>query len=276
MRFEKHDGMLFRMLDEPVPLTPDAKMPCLVRLIQDDSPMGKYNQDMYKSALHTIVMCIRINSQNDINTSIANISGSSLHYARYEIIGTLVEEGSAEWALQMMKLGKCVCHVKAPSIKYHRPTHYVKRVVRENCTDDMSDAVWMEGADTTGWQLYEPAPQYNVGDWVEFIDVGGRTSQGKYLSKAYDHAILVRDITYNMRCVVPTTKITRKLSPSEVIVKIGCLSGTIGKSCESACFLMWHSNPKMDFDYSIIRFSALDTQTREIVEGLIDAQKEDG
>ena len=271
MRFEKHNDMLFRMLEEPVPLTDDAELPVLVRLIQDDTMLGKAN----KRSCHPDTLAKKIICSSSKLTDDGLFMDGNYTY-RYEIIGTLVEEGSAEWALQMMKLGKCVCHVKAPSIKYHRPTHYVKRVVRENCTDDMSDAVWMEGADTTGWQLYEPAPQYNVGDWVEFIDVGGRTSQGKYLSKAYDHAILVRDITYNMRCVVPTTKITRKLSPSEVIVKIGCLSGTIGKSCESACFLMWHSNPKMDFDYSIIRFSALDTQTREIVEGLIDAQKEDG
>jgi len=45
-KFEKHNDMLFRILDEPVPLTPDAEMPCLVRLIHDDSPMGLHNKDM--------------------------------------------------------------------------------------------------------------------------------------------------------------------------------------------------------------------------------------
>ena len=35
------------MLDEPTPLTPDAEMPCSVRLIQDDSPMGKHNKDLH-------------------------------------------------------------------------------------------------------------------------------------------------------------------------------------------------------------------------------------
>lgn len=70
----------------------------------------------------------------------------------------LAPEGTAEWAWQMMLLGKKICHRKAPSIYYHKPTHYVKRVVRENCTDDMSADVWHNGADTTGWQLYEPEP----------------------------------------------------------------------------------------------------------------------
>lgn len=44
--FEEHDDNLFRMLEEPVPLTPDAEMPCLVRLIQDNSPMGLRNKDV--------------------------------------------------------------------------------------------------------------------------------------------------------------------------------------------------------------------------------------
>ena len=44
--FKEHDGMLFKMLEENeiVPLTDDAELPVLVRLIQDDSPMGRYNQ----------------------------------------------------------------------------------------------------------------------------------------------------------------------------------------------------------------------------------------
>ena len=41
IKFEEHEGLLFRMLDKPVPLTPDAKMPCLVRMIQDDTMLGK-------------------------------------------------------------------------------------------------------------------------------------------------------------------------------------------------------------------------------------------
>ena len=67
----------------------------------------------------------------------------------------------------------------------------------------------------------------------------------------------------------------RKLSPSEVIVKIGCLSGTIAKSSDPNYFLMLHSRPVTDCNHSIIRFSAIDTQTRELVEGLLDAQKEE-
>ena len=89
---------------------------------------------------------------------------------------------------------------------------------------------------------YEPEPAFKVGDWVEFIDVGGRKSQGKYLSKAYDHAILVLDISYkiNARCVVPTAKIIRKLAPSEVKVAI-TLTGTVSQDSildKAGCFTL--------------------------------------
>ena len=106
-RFEEHEGQLFRMLDKPVPLTADAEMPCLVRLIQDDSQMGKYNQDMncfdvigkmlyitqkikenpfYSNTLHAYGKTSR--SQDSCIASIHQL----------EIIGYPVVEGSKEWA----------------------------------------------------------------------------------------------------------------------------------------------------------------------------------
>ena len=76
-------------------------------------------------------------------------------------------------------------------------------------------------------------------------------------------------------CSVYPENITRKLSPSEVIVRIGCLRGTVGKSCNHDYFLMWHPSPKIDRDFSMIKFVALDTQTRELVEGLLKAQEKE-
>ena len=455
IKFEKHEGKLFRMLESPVPLTDDTELPVLVRMIQDDTMLGKANK--------------RISNPNTLAQKIicSNLTDGGLflggNYAyRYEIIGAFVEEGSEdwawhmmqegyktkhcestsqrfyairkgnnycafydnewkevdintrrtycefieyakafpgygwrilkeheqpkplladakvgdlckrrdgkwvqideiddefsslppayrcgagwwtekgasvhnqtldiihteplateetkEWALQMMKLGKCVCHVKAPSIKYHRPTHYVKRVVRENCTDDMSDAVWMKGADPTGWQLYEPkekppkepdyvickrcggtgyeikepcdapnpesatqsqlsvadATQYKVGDWVEHKE----SKEQATIRRIMSYGAIEIEFAYSTESDIYQAddfhNDFRKLKPFEIVVRIGCLSGTIGKSCEPACFLMWHSSPRMGFDYSIIKLSALDKQTRELVEGLLEAQE---
>ena len=40
--FKEIKGTLCRMVD-PEPLTDKSQFPCVVRMIQDDSPMGKYN-----------------------------------------------------------------------------------------------------------------------------------------------------------------------------------------------------------------------------------------
>jgi hypothetical protein len=125
----------------------------------------------------------------------------------------------------------------------------------------------------------EPAMQYKVGDWVEFIDVGGRKSQGKYLSNTDGNAIIVLDITSNMRVVVHTTKIIRKLSPSEVIVHIGCLSGTIKDLSYAEDGRFWFIGRKTERCpggmHCILYLEMLDTPTRKLVESLLEAQEEE-
>ena len=98
INFKEHDGMLFKMLEEPTPLTPDADMPCLIRLIQDDSPMGRYvkqcwGHDKLFMREHTIY---GINADMAANVGVAKDTPISIHM--FEIIGTFVKEGSAEWA----------------------------------------------------------------------------------------------------------------------------------------------------------------------------------
>ncbi len=502
IKFKEQDGLLFRMLEEPTPLTPDAKMPVLVRLIQDDSPMGMYNKKhrdtiygiRLKCFLHPII-AVFIDNDNIVNAQ-------SWEYYRYEIIGTPVKEGSPdwawyqmmqgekichkkfpsimycesdygimrkemrynyvecymsvlawlnraydngwqiyhepkplladakvgdlcqrrdgkwvqidrllsiggmplicyeigglrymnngeqlnsklselgiisteplapeetkEWALQMMKLGKCVCHVKAPSIKYHRPTHYVKRVVRENCTDDMSDAVWMKGADPTGWQLYEPKPEpiFTTGDKVtdgviegtiihiedaiadvcpstdeykielcnlnhipespkkddvekpkpeseniihghipadmrlKYIDLV-RYKVGDSVICEYHRSPLPKQVSYeriidiNDVTIVTQSQdgsvceydingnhgdingwhIDRVISPCEHIVTIGCLSGTVRPVSTNGIHIWFHLIGVDDKIIATIRISSLDKQTRELVEGLLEAQE---
>ena len=41
--FKEH-WLIFKMLDKPVPLIPDTELPVLVRLIQDDTMLGKANK----------------------------------------------------------------------------------------------------------------------------------------------------------------------------------------------------------------------------------------
>ena len=99
IKFKEHDGLLFKMLEEPVPLTPDAEMPCLVSLIQDDSPIGKQNkQDFHACVLaeRTLVLSIDMETfPNTVNSYYEPFNQQ--YYWRFEIIGTPVAEGSAEW-----------------------------------------------------------------------------------------------------------------------------------------------------------------------------------
>ena len=93
----------------------------------------------------------------------------------------------------------------------------------------------------------------------------------------------IRSPYYELGCSVYPENITRKLSPSEVIVRIGCLSGTV-RCCENE-FICPESTPdnpchfvlqdQITGFWSIIYFKMLDAPTRELVESLLKAQEEE-
>ena len=114
----------------------------------------------------------------------------------------------------------------------------------------------------------DSATQYKVGDWVEW-------SEGLGISRQSQITRVSQSAVYSKGICIPLRIITKKLDPSEVIVHIGCLSGTIAKSSDPNYFLMLHSRPVTDCNHSIIRFSAIDTETRSLVESLLKAQKEE-
>jgi hypothetical protein len=118
----------------------------------------------------------------------------------------------------------------------------------------------------------KPESQYKVGDWVKCKDLAGVPAQCKVLEIRKHNVIL--ECTTGHIWLLPHNNIIRKLSPSEIIVTIGCLSGTIAKSCDPNYFLMLHSRPATDCNHSMIRFSAIDKETRSLVESLLKAQKE--
>jgi len=268
--FKEHDGLIFKMLEEPVPLTPDAEMPCLTRLIQDDSRMGMFNRDTKPSRLSDFYLVARIANNNII---VDEFMESDYH--RFEIIGYPVVEGSADWALYQMMNGEKIINSNSifPFILK------ADRIVR--CGDDISWDIghWLRVFDdTTGWQIYEkpnPEPQYKVGDWVEHKE----SKEQATIRRIMSYGAIEIEFAYSTESDIYQAddfhNDFRKLKPFEIVVRIGCLSGTIGKSCEPACFLMWHSSPRMGFDYSIIKLSALDKETRELVEGLLEEQDEE-
>lgn len=192
------------------------------------------------------------------------------HEHPFDIIHTepLATEGTAEWAWQMLMLQKPVSH---PAEGEFQDTYYTK----EGFVRCMAK---------TGWQLYEPKPepQYKVGNWVE-INPGNNPTQVKIVEIDGDK------LYYNTRYAGKTIEthiyasaITRKLAPSEVMVKIGCLEGTV-RLCENEyicpdstvdnpCHFILQ-NPVTGY-WSAICFKELDPATRSLVESLLKAQEE--
>ena len=196
-----------------------------------------------------------------------------------DIIATepLAEVGTAEWAWQMAKLGietRC----------YEGKIKVSKSGLIEVCYNGMAYAMPLTQSpdnkaytikkisqcSPTGWQLYEE-PEFNVGDFVKYdidtylrvIEPSGAVYKDKTLCKTLFGEIVGDGYPY--------TSCLTKASPSEVIVKIGCLKGTVEKAQDYAYFLLWHS--KTDCDYSMIKWDALDTRTSELVESLLKAQE---
>ena len=118
-------------------------------------------------------------------------------------------------------------------------------------------------------QQPNPEPTFKVGDWVEWcgdqymVESAPPQSGGRYdILSPYDE----------LGCSVCPENITRKLSPYEVVIHIGCLSGTVSSAISEDCFLLAMVNDPQH-RACCIDMSMLDTQTRELVEGLLEAQR---
>lgn len=275
--FKEHDGLLFKMLEEPVPLRENDEN-VLVRFITH-GVIGEYVMEHWLDCNQKVPIYVkgvdRIVWIDDVH--------HCCPFPMFEIIGTFVKEGSADWALYQMMQGNKVrnrdwdgglheksllyCQLIGETIKHNEGCSAL-----DVCLSDW-EAPYIKN---TGWQIYkEPKPesQYKVGDWVKCKDLAGVPAQCKVLEIRKHNVIL--ECTTGHIWLLPHNNIIRKLSPSEIIVTIGCLSGTIAKSCDPNYFLMLHSRPATDCNHSMIRFTAIDKETREFVEGLLEAQEEE-
>jgi hypothetical protein len=119
-----------------------------------------------------------------------------------------------------------------------------------------------------------------VGDWVE-MDYKGTLYHRQVIS-VHDNGIRVEFVgatpllSFDGKNNMVSMRLVRKLSPSEVIIHIGCLSGTVRKSLYddgqelSDEFLLYQDR----VNYAIIPFTMLDAPTRKLVESLLKAQEE--
>lgn len=182
IKFEEHEGKLFLMLDKPTPLTPETEMPCLVRLIQDDSPMGKHEEKVY--------FCDAIKKNqlygNRLYAYETRRVGCIAEPRELEIIGYPVADGSKDWALYQMMQGEMVCHKTSRWDWYRMYNDHAIQNRTAGCLPRVS--AWLESTVQSGWQIYkEPKPllakakvgdlcQRRDGKWVQIdrlLSIGG-------------------------------------------------------------------------------------------------------
>lgn len=307
IQFKEINGQLCKMLEKPVPLTEDAKFPCVVRLIQDDSPMGRYNKWNWEGLTELTHIRELIGLPDDTIPCVE--CDDDEHISHFEILGYPVADGSAEWALYQMMQGKKVHHIgisaeRATMVDEPRYWYIENEVVRDSCNDIDTDTLeqWLKYVLPFGWQLYEPKkelcpacngtgvvmhetpndatqtdlpildatqPKYEVGDWVEYmgeqrkivgIPIGETKPDIKYWC--------AQDIGGN-EIFIYADNITRKLSPSEVKVKV-TLEGTVRSSINDCCFELSTPNG----GWATIGFNEIDPATADLVRELIKKQEE--
>jgi len=278
--FKEHDGLIFKMLDKPVPLKENDEN-VLVRFITH-GVIGEYVMEHWLDCNQENVPIYVEDVDSDGDVTIWIDENRNEHHCcpfpMFEIIGTLVKEGSKEWRNYQLVQGKCVYH---PGDSEYYQASGQGRIIGKLIENNEFNSTWNSDTfmrdDSDGWQIYEPKPepQYKVGDWVEHKE----SKEQATIRRIMSYGAIEIEFAYSTESDIYQAddfhNDFRKLKPFEIVVRIGCLSGTIGKSCEPACFLMWHSSPRMGFDYSIIKLSALDKETRELVEGLLEEQDEE-
>ena len=138
----------------------------------------------------------------------------------------------------------------------------------------------------------QPKPKYQVGDWVEveetnqdkktihhvLIDRMNKLSDGTYniCFKSWYSIVFCHELThreYDLRNADTKIKyrITRKLSPSEVVIDFGSFSGWIKRASNYNIEVYSKGNCWL----ANLRFDRLDPTTRSLVERLLKAQDED-
>ena len=128
-----------------------------------------------------------------------------------------------------------------------------------------------------GMLFKQPKPTFKVGDWVDCKDPVGVPTQCKVL-EILEHNVIVECKTGH-RWSLPHNNITRKLSPSEIIVNIGCMSGTVKDLSYVEDGIFWFIGKKTErcpgVMHAILYGEMLDTPTRKLVEGLLKAQEDE-
>ena len=208
IKFKEQDGKLFRILDKPVPLRENDEN-VLVRFIKH-GVIGEYVREHWLDCNQKNVPIYIDDVDSDGDVTIWIDEKRNEHHCcpfpMFEIIGTLVKEGSEEWGEYQTQQGVVVRHKDGCVV---RPEY-----------DSPSRAAIFEHY-PTGWQIYEePKPlladtgigdivKTNLGDWLQIVDTPclrfghdecHRTHDGLYWD---ENGVCAVDSTYRLVAVEP-------------------------------------------------------------------------
>ncbi len=207
---------------------------------------------------------------NMVYSTFTNSGEFGFGLREFDIISVepLAAVGTAEWAWQMMLLDKKVTLDKRHDSYYDMENG--KAIFRSNPSMPISRnrkefILYAQNCNADNWQIYEPQPQFKVGDWVSFPSPSG-TECGKIIEED-DGLYCVKTQYPSGKHILPASQLTL-VQPSEVIVNIGCLSGTVKKSAQFIGFFALIN----DTCIAHISLSALDTPTRELVQSLLEGK----
>ena len=115
-----------------------------------------------------------------------------------------------------------------------------------------------------------PEPAFKAGDWVEYNGKQYRISAigGKGLFDD-DKLIMFEGVIWG----VSEKAELRKLDPSEVVIRIGCLKGTVAPGCSDTTIMIVPIGYDGIGDVAIIPVAMLDPDTATLVRALLAAQE---
>lgn len=293
IKFEEHDGKLFKMLDKPVPLK-EKNTDVLVQFITH-GVIGEYVMEHWLDCNQKNVPIYVENVDSDGDVTVCIENGNEHHccpFPMFEIIGYPVADGSKEWALYQMMQGKMVCHETSPWDWYRM---YSDHAI-QNRTVGYMDRVsaWLESTVQSGWQIYtEPKPEsqykgYGIKDLkpdnlylnIKPLNPADWCFDKKNLLVLVDDnfkGIVGENVTREQ--VVEIVKLLTEPAPKLKVVPI-TISGTVRQAynedgtIDDEQFQLL-PNGSWDGTEMFISFDALDSHTRKLVKSLLKAQEEE-
>jgi hypothetical protein len=282
IKFEEHEGKLFKMLDEPVPLKENDEN-VLVRFITH-GVIGEYVMEHWldNNQENVPIYVEDVDSDGDVTVWIDE-NRNEHHccpFPMFEIIGIHVKEGSDDWAWYKMIGGEKIMCAGMNSQRFY--------AIKEGC--DYCALYENDGNEV------RINTKRTYDEFIEYSKMCGISSWEIYKEPKEEQQPVKEPIANCKNCKHVCTNsnidhchmyepkhesenIIHGHIPADIVIHIGCLSGTVKDLSYAEDGRFWFIGKKTERCpggmYAILYEEMLDAETRELVEGLLKAQNEE-